>query len=141
MVVNSIIGKGSSFKGDLITDELIRLEGDFTGMIKNEKGTILLGHFSRFKGNIYSRDLTISGIFKGSLYITSKLFITSGAVVIGSIYAKFLEVEKGALLSVDVMMNFDDMKEDVKDNFKIENKLFSKKFIDRDQVNTEDNSL
>lgn len=101
---NSIIGKGTSFKGDLDSSELIRIDGDYSGVIRNEKGTIFLSNSARVKGNIYGGKIVLSGIFKGSIYAKGKLTVLEDAIVIGNIYTSSLEVFSGAIMSVDVFV-------------------------------------
>jgi cytoskeletal protein CcmA (bactofilin family) len=60
--VNSLIGFGSRFKGDIEIDGLFRIDGDFSGSIKTE-GKVLVGTHGRADCTVNARVVVIGGVF------------------------------------------------------------------------------
>lgn len=102
-IVNSLIGPGSKFKGDLEVHGLVRIDGDFVGSIQSS-GRILIGQQGRFDGTLSGRILVVGGVVRGSLYAQSKVVVLAGAVVIGNIHAPRLIVEERAALDGYVLI-------------------------------------
>ncbi len=96
--VNSLIGFGSRFKGDIDIDGLFRIDGDFIGAIKTE-GKVLIGSNGRADCTINARVVVAGGVFRGTIYAQEKILILSSAIVIGNLYTSRLIVEEGALLN------------------------------------------
>lgn len=96
-IVNSLIGPGSRFKGDLEVHGLIRIDGDFVGSVQSS-GRILIGRQGRFDGTLSGRVLVVGGIFRGSLYAQSKVVILAGAIVIGNIHAPRMVMEESSII-------------------------------------------
>ena len=96
--VNSLIGFGSSFKGDIDIDGFFRIDGDFSGSIKTA-GKILLGSHGRADCTVSARVVVIGGIFRGTIYAKEKIIILSSALVIGNLYTSRLIAEAGSLIN------------------------------------------
>ena len=96
--VNSLIGFGSSFRGDIDSDGFFRIDGDFSGSIKTES-KVLIGSTGRADCAITARMVVIGGAFRGTIYARDKVIILSSALVIGSLYTPRLVAEEGVLLN------------------------------------------
>jgi len=95
--VNSYIGEGTTFQGDLALSGILRIDGDFIGSIQSE-GKVILGATGRAKCSIHARQITIGGVFKGDIYCSEKVTLLSSGLVIGKIFAPRLEAEAGVLI-------------------------------------------
>jgi cytoskeletal protein CcmA (bactofilin family) len=93
--LSSILGDGAHFTGNLELAGLLRLDGDFNGIIKNND-RVLIGKNGRVQGTVYSDTIIVGGVFKGELYASEKVVILSSGIVLGHIYSSRIVIEEGA---------------------------------------------
>jgi len=96
-LINSIIGDGTRFRGDLELHGLLRIDGDFEGNIRTD-GRVLVGKGGRARCLIDADTVVIGGIVKGDIKAASKVILLSTSIVIGNIRAPQLIVEEGVIL-------------------------------------------
>jgi len=96
-LVNSIIGSGTRFRGDLDLRGLLRIDGDFEGNIETD-GRILVGKKGRARCILEADTVVVGGIVKGNIKATRKVVLLSTCVMIGNINTPELIVEEGVLL-------------------------------------------
>lgn len=96
-LINSIIGEGSKFSGDIEMTGLFRIDGDFSGSIKIE-GKVLVGQTGRVECDIHADTVVIGGAVKGNIFSENKIIILSTGLVVGNIQAPLLIVEEGVLI-------------------------------------------
>ncbi|THB68033.1 MAG: polymer-forming cytoskeletal protein [Spirochaetaceae bacterium] len=97
LVINSLVGEGSFFRGDITARGLLRIDGDYAGNIKTE-GKILIGMSGRAECELQAAAVVIGGAVRGTIEASKKVILLSSAVVIGNIYAPRLVAEEGALI-------------------------------------------
>ncbi|MCG8452840.1 MAG: polymer-forming cytoskeletal protein [Spirochaetales bacterium] len=97
-LINSIIGEGTRFRGDLDLKGLLRIDGDFEGNIRTD-GRVLVGRGGRALCLIEADTVVIGGIVKGNITATSKVVLLSTSVVIGNIKTPELVVEEGVVVN------------------------------------------
>jgi cytoskeletal protein CcmA (bactofilin family) len=100
-LVNSIIGAGSAVDGDIDIDGLLRVDGDVRGSIR-ATGKVVVGAAGRIQASIRAQSAIIGGVVKGDVYVSDRLRILSGGVVIGNVFAPRMEVEDGTVVHGDV---------------------------------------
>ena len=100
-LVNSIIGAGSAVDGDIDVDGLLRIDGDLRGTLR-VTGKIVIGAAGRVEAPIRAKSAIIGGIVKGDVYVTERLRILSGGVVIGNVFAPRFEAEEGTVVHGDL---------------------------------------
>lgn len=93
--VNTIIGEGAVFDGNLSAPDTIRIDGIINGNCSCEK-KLILGSAGQIKGNIYAQDLVISGKVDGDISATGKLELLSTGKINGNIIAKSLVIDENA---------------------------------------------
>ncbi len=96
--INSLIGEGSLFKGDLSIDGLLRIDGDFKGII-NQGGKVLVGKSGRVEASVNAGTVVIGGVLKGNVVASEKVVILSTGMLIGNVTAPRLLVEEGVILN------------------------------------------
>jgi len=96
-LVNSIIGSGTKFRGDLELQGLLRIDGDFEGNIETD-GSILIGREGRASCILEAETIVVGGIIKGNIKATRKVILLSTCIMIGSINTPELIVEEGVIL-------------------------------------------
>lgn len=92
---SSVLKKGTYWEGTLFFDNSLFLEDKFKGELFTE-GLLHIGIDASFEGNIYAKDVIISGEFKGNLFAYSRLEIEKTASVSGSIKTFELKVDDGS---------------------------------------------
>lgn len=96
--LNSIIGEGTRFKGEFDLNGLLRIDGDFSGIIRT-KGKVLIGSNGRVECTMYAGTVVIGGILWGDIYSSEKVTILSTGMVIGNIQSPRLVIEEGVILN------------------------------------------
>lgn len=95
--VNSIIGEGARFNGEIELTGLLRIDGDFSGAVWNAD-RVLIGKTGRVKSSISSRVVVIGGAVMGDVVAKERITLLSTAIVIGTLTAPLLSIEEGVIL-------------------------------------------
>jgi cytoskeletal protein CcmA (bactofilin family) len=96
--VNSIVGEGTRFNGELDLNGLLRIDGDFTGSIRTS-GKVLVGKNGRAQCTIKASTVVIGGAVRGDIYSSEKVIVLSSGIILGNIFSPRLIVEEGVILS------------------------------------------
>jgi cytoskeletal protein CcmA (bactofilin family) len=105
IVVNSIIGEGTKFRGDFELNGLLRIDGAFEGTIESE-GRVLVGrNGSAVAPFIHARAVVIGGKVKGNITASEMVTILSTGSVDGDIETPRLIAEEGVLLNGQVTVH------------------------------------
>lgn len=96
--INSLIGEGSFFKGDISLKGLLRIDGDFKGTI-SEGGKVLIGKSGRAEAVVTAGTVVIGGVLRGNVIASEKVVILSTGMVIGNIRSPRLLVEDGVIIN------------------------------------------
>ncbi len=97
ITVHSIIGEGTKFRGEFDLKGLLRIDGDFSGVIKTQD-KILISRNGRAECTIYARVVVIGGLIKGDIFASDRVEILSTGVVIGNIETPRLIVQDDVIL-------------------------------------------
>ena len=93
--INSIVGEGTTFRGELRLAGLLRIDGDFAGSITTE-GKVLVGKNGRAECTIKAGTVVVGGVVRGNIVSAEKVMVLSTGMVIGNISTPRLVVEEGA---------------------------------------------
>lgn len=93
--INTMIGEGTIFDGDLTSPETIRIDGTINGNCVCEKKLILSAE-GKVAGNISAQSVIISGKVDGDITVTGKLELFSTGKIAGNITAGSLVIDEGA---------------------------------------------
>jgi cytoskeletal protein CcmA (bactofilin family) len=96
--INSIIGEGTRFNGELDLNGLLRIDGDFCGTVRT-KGKVLVGKNGRAECTIYAGTVVVGGVVKGNIFADEKVVILSTGVVLGNVASPRFIVEEGVILN------------------------------------------
>ena len=96
--INSIIGEGTSFRGEFDLNGLLRIDGDFCGTIRTT-GRVLVGSNGRAECTIYAGTVVIGGVVQGNIFAAEKVVVLSTGMIIGNINTPRLIVEDGVVLN------------------------------------------
>ncbi len=96
--INSIIGKGSSIKGNLKINGFIRVDGDLDGDLETS-GNVIVGENARIRGDIIAKSVSvIGGIVYGNIIAPDSVKLLSTSVVIGDIQTHKLQSDEKVIL-------------------------------------------
>ncbi len=94
---NSIIGLGSSVKGDFKVDGSVRIDGDLEGNL-DSSATVNIGSNARIRGNITAKNMVVGGIIIGNLCAPESIKLLSTSVVVGDIQTKHLQADMDVII-------------------------------------------
>jgi cytoskeletal protein CcmA (bactofilin family) len=97
ITVHSIIGEGTRFRGEFDLKGLLRIDGDFSGVIRTQD-KILISRNGRAECTVYARVVVIGGLVKGDIFADERVEILSTGVVIGNIETPRLIVQDDVIL-------------------------------------------
>ena len=95
---HSVIAKDNAFSGEFRADGLLRIDGDFKGVIKGY-GTVLVGQNGRILGDVYARSIRIGGKIKGSVFALEKVEILSTGKLLGDLCSPRFLAEEGMIFT------------------------------------------
>ncbi len=99
----SFAGRGSTlgatlrFKGDLVADEDLVIQGQVEGSILHSR-SLTIGAQGRVRGDIRARRIIVEGSVDGNLYALESVSLRPGATVHGDLFAAGVAIDDGARL-------------------------------------------
>lgn len=93
--VGTIIGKETTFDGDLSSPDAVRIDGIVNGNCTCES-KLILSPDGQVKGNISAQSVIISGQVDGDITVQGKLELLSTGKIAGNITAGSLVIDEGA---------------------------------------------
>ncbi len=101
--IKAFLGPGSRFEGKLSFDEMVRLDGIFSGEI-HSSDTLIVGESAEIDGTIEVGALILSGRFKGNIKATTKVDLRAPAQVEGTIEAASLKIDEKVVFNGEIKM-------------------------------------
>ena len=95
MQINTLIGEGTKFEGNLHINGTLKIDGELIGDITSS-GDVIIGETSYITGNIYCKNILISGAVTGNIHAENQLSLSSTATTKGELKAESLIIEEGA---------------------------------------------
>jgi cytoskeletal protein CcmA (bactofilin family) len=96
--VNSIIGEGTTLRGDFELNGLLRIDGVFHGKVRTS-GKVLIGRNGNAECTIVAGTVVVGGKVKGEIIATERITLLSTGVMIGSIVTPRLIIEEGVVFN------------------------------------------
>ncbi len=100
--INSFIGENSFFEGTMSVPGSLRIDGDFQGRILKTP-YVVISSTGRILGDIKVHKVIVDGLVKGDIE-ADEIILLSSSVIIGSLHAKNLIIEEGAILHGQIKM-------------------------------------
>ena len=102
LIVNSIIGEGTKFRGDFELNGLLRIDGGFEGTIESQ-GKVLVGRHGTAKSDkIEGRIIIVGGKVEGNLKASETITILATGSVDGDIITPRLIAEEGVKINGNI---------------------------------------
>ncbi len=99
----NIIGKNTSFTGDITSEGDFRIDGHVKGTIKT-RGRVVIGQAGSVDGNIECTNADVEGKFSGNLSVDQLLSLKATANISGEVVLGKLSVEPGASFNASCNM-------------------------------------
>jgi cytoskeletal protein CcmA (bactofilin family) len=94
----SLIGAGTSLKGDITSSGDLRIDGTLVGNI-HCTAKVVIGTNGAVEGDIHGQQADIMGKVTGTIKVKELLQIKSGSVVNGNLSAAKLQIEPAAIFN------------------------------------------
>jgi cytoskeletal protein CcmA (bactofilin family) len=94
--VNSLIGEGTTLRGDFDLNGLLRIDGTFFGKVKTN-GKVLVGKNGIAESTIIAGTVIIGGKVRGEIIATDGITLLSTGEMIGTITTSHLIIEEGVI--------------------------------------------
>ena len=91
----SLIGKGTTFKGEITTEVDLNINGIFEGNI-NSSSDVYIGEEGKINGKVNSKALFINGLIEGEIE-AERVEIGTRGKAIANIISEFFIIEDGGL--------------------------------------------
>lgn len=98
----SVISKGSTFKGDIVTEGGARIDGSFEGSL-TVKGPLVVGENARIVANITADAVSVAGSVKGNISAKKVEIMRTGRIY-GDLITNAFTTEEGGFLRGQVRM-------------------------------------
>ena len=105
--ISTIIGAGSSFKGDLSVSGAVMIDGDLDGDLQTT-GNIIVGEAARIRGNISAKSAVVNGIVLGDISAPESIKLNASSAVIGNIATRKLQIANGVVFHGHCIALFDE---------------------------------
>ncbi|WP_346838861.1 polymer-forming cytoskeletal protein [Microbulbifer sp. SAOS-129_SWC] len=113
----SVIGKNIKFRGELIGNESLHIEGTIEGTVIMEGHNLSVGAGGELNANIHAKNIIVEGALTGDALAEELIEIRRTAVVKGNLTAPRIQLDDGGKFrgSMDMVDTDAEMKERVSD--------------------------
>ena len=98
IVANCHIGVGSSFRGTLMIEGTLLIDGDFQGDILNCE-RIIVGPYGHVRADVHVREAIVAGVFDGGIQAEERIDLLRGARVKGDLTSHAVVIDEGVRFS------------------------------------------
>jgi cytoskeletal protein CcmA (bactofilin family) len=109
--INTVLGEGTSFNGQLKVEGSVLVNGDFEGTLSATE-TLVVGKTGSVRGGLSVRDATVSGRVKGKIVARDRVELQTGARLEGDVFAKSFMIEEGVFFQGNCSMGDDAVDEE-----------------------------
>jgi cytoskeletal protein CcmA (bactofilin family) len=101
--LNSILGKGARFKGTFEGAGTVRIESELEGTIRGAD-SVVVGKTGVVRGEIYAKQVVVTGRVEGRIVATEKLELQSESHVQADVYSPRLIISEGVFFEGNCKM-------------------------------------
>ncbi len=107
--VNSILGEGSSFKGNIRIEGSLRVDGEFEGNV-TVTDSLVVGKGGSVKAEIEAGEAVVGGRVVGRIRASERVELQTGSRMEGDVYTKSFMIEDGVFFRGSCHMGQDEEK-------------------------------
>jgi cytoskeletal protein CcmA (bactofilin family) len=104
--LESFIGSGTEFQGELNVKGSLRVEGQFDGKVNAPY--VILAETGVIKGEVSAKKIIIEGKVEGNLRVQEIVEIKATGKVLGDIFTKKISITEGAKVNGKIEMEVDE---------------------------------
>ena len=102
-IIETVIGANTKFKGQVKTDKVIRIDGDFEGTI-DSTSLVIISEIGKFKGDLKCHTCQLFGHGEGTAVCSELFKFASTGVFTGEVETKNIVLVEGSLLDGTIKM-------------------------------------
>lgn len=102
--LSGFVGSGTMLTGETTFKAMLRVDGQLTGLIASDTGTLIVGTSGQVDANITVAAAIINGIVNGDVVATERVELGRTAKVVGNIQTPSLNIEQGAVFEGNCSM-------------------------------------
>ncbi len=95
--LSGFVGHGTSLTGDTSFQMMLRVDGQLTGTVSSDGGTLIVGNNGKLDANVSVGVAQVNGTVNGDISATERIQLGRTARVVGNIATPKLVIEDGAL--------------------------------------------
>jgi len=103
----AVIGPKIRFKGELIGEEDLLIEGNVEGSIDLKGNSLIVGKQGIVKANVVANSVTIHGTVEGDIYGEERISIKDSSKMTGNLIAERVTLDDGAKFKGSIDMDMD----------------------------------
>ena len=101
--IETLIGNGTTFKGDILTTKSLRIDGMLIGNIK-EAANVIVGETAQVKGSICANYVVVDGVVEGNITANECIELLNKSRVTGDLTTTILSINEGAVFKGKSLM-------------------------------------
>ena len=113
--IENLLGPGTSYRGTLISDENIRIDGTYEGRIETA-GNVIIGPSAKVLADIVANTIQVWGTVRGSITARSPLEILPNGRVWGDVSVASLLIDEGGTFRGECVMGEGDQAIEVRED-------------------------
>lgn len=94
--IETLIGTGTTFKGEISATKSLRIDGTLIGNIK-EATNVIVGENAKVQGSICANYVVVDGVVEGNITATDSIELLTKSKVTGDITTAVLSINEGAI--------------------------------------------
>ncbi|WP_096084645.1 bactofilin family protein [Agaribacterium haliotis] len=118
----AVIGPKIRFKGELVGEEDLLIQGEVDGTIDLKGNHLIIGEQGTVRANVLAQNIVIKGTVEGDIYGQERISILSSSNVQGNLVADRVTLEDGAKFKGSIDMDIADRKSDF-ENFNADSSI------------------
>ena len=120
--VETWIGADTTFKGNIISNKTVKIDGKMIGNIEQSEG-VIIGETADIKGNINAKYVVVGGKIEGNVTALEGMELLDKSMVKGNIQTTILSISEGAFFEgKSTMIKQEEPKEDIEEKEQEEEK-------------------
>ncbi len=95
--LRGFLGEGTHINGEVTFKDILRVDGQISGKIISESGTLLVGESGHVKASVEAANVSVSGIIEGTVTAKNKVEIHPTGKILGDVYTTAFIIQHGAV--------------------------------------------